>query len=93
MRCGPNLQVRRDAATPARRFLDRKLYTLIFANMDQSAPPRQRTRRITIVALDPSFRVKRGGRKRILTTEIEVPAKVLAPGPSGYRVQATNRML
>lgn len=55
--------------------------------MDQSGPPRQRTRGITIVALDPSFRVKRGGKKRILTTEVEVPAEVLAPGPSGYRVQ------
>jgi hypothetical protein len=58
--------------------------------MDQIAPPRQRTRRITIVALDPSFRVKQGGSKRILTTEVEVPAEVLAPGPSGYRVQVID---
>lgn len=43
-----------------------------------------------IVALDPSFRVKRGGRKRILTAEVEVPAEVLAPGPSGYRVQVID---
>jgi hypothetical protein len=45
-----------------------------------------RTRRLTIVAQDPSIR--RNG--RILTTEVEVPAEELAPGPSGYRVHVID---
>jgi hypothetical protein len=45
--------------------------------MEQNASARQRTRRITIVALDPSFRVKRNGRKRILMTQVDVPAEGL----------------
>ncbi len=44
--------------------------------------PRPRTRTLTIVAQDPS--VKHGN--RVLTTEVEVPAEELTPGPRGYRV-------
>jgi hypothetical protein len=43
---------------------------------------RPHTRKLTIVAQDPSVRV--GG--KILTTEIEIPAEELLPGPRGYRV-------
>jgi hypothetical protein len=54
--------------------------------------PTQRT--LSIIAQDPS--VKIGG--KILTTEVEIPAEMLAPGPTGYRVtvvdyDATNNVL
>jgi hypothetical protein len=44
------------------------------------------THRFTIIAQDPSIRVN----GRILTTEIEVPAEELAPGPCGYRVNVID---
>jgi hypothetical protein len=47
---------------------------------------RPRTRRLTIIAQDPSVRV--GG--RVLTTEVEVPAEEISPGPRGYRVQVVD---
>jgi len=43
-----------------------------------------RTKKRTIVAFDPS--ILRSDGKQILTTEIDVPAEALAPGPRGYRV-------
>lgn len=43
-----------------------------------------RTRKLTIVAQDPSIRTAEG---RILTSQVEVPAEDFAPGPTGYRVQ------
>lgn len=58
--------------------------------MEQKVPARQNTRRVEIVALDPSFRVRRDGKKRILTAQVEVPAEALGPGPSGYRVQVID---
>lgn len=42
-----------------------------------------RTRRLKIIAQDPSIKDKDG---KILTTEVDVPAEEFAPGPSGYRV-------
>jgi hypothetical protein len=50
------------------------------------APPKPRTRRLTIIAQDPSIKVN----GRILTTEVEVPAEEIAPGPRGYRVQVID---
>jgi hypothetical protein len=50
------------------------------------APPRPRNRRLTIIAQDPSIRVD----GRILTTQVEVPAEELAPGPRGYRVHVID---
>lgn len=53
------------------------------------------TRKLTILALDPSVRV--GGEP--LTTQIEIPNEFLQAGPRGYRAQvidfdsATNRLL
>jgi len=44
------------------------------------------TRRLTIVAQDPSVKV--GG--NILTAAIEVPAEQLQPGPCGYRVNVID---
>ncbi len=44
------------------------------------------TRKLTILALDPS--VKRG--KRILRTQIEIPNELLDPGPRGYRVHIVD---
>ncbi len=45
--------------------------------------PSSRTRRLTIIAQDPS--VKRFDGK-ILKTRIDIPAEEVAPGPRGYRV-------
>jgi hypothetical protein len=49
--------------------------------------PRPRNRRLTIIAQDPSVRA---GARKILTTEVEVPAEELAPGPRGYRVHVVD---
>lgn len=45
-----------------------------------------RTRRLTIVAQDPSVRIN----GKILTTEVQIPAEEIAPGPRGYRVQVID---
>lgn len=45
-----------------------------------------RTRKLTIIAQDPSVRV--GG--KILRAQVEVPAEELAPGPWGYRVHVVD---
>jgi hypothetical protein len=44
------------------------------------------TRKLTILALDPS--VKRG--RKILRTRIEIPNESLDPGPAGYRVHIVD---
>ncbi len=46
-----------------------------------------RTRKLRIVAQDPSVRDSDGN---ILTAEIEIPAEELAPGPRGYRVHVVD---
>jgi hypothetical protein len=45
-----------------------------------------RTRKLTIIAQDPSILVK----GRILRTEVEIPAEELQPGPWGYRVHTVD---
>lgn len=45
-----------------------------------------RTRQLTIVAQDPSVRVN----GKILTTQVDIPAEEIAPGPRGYRVQVID---
>lgn len=45
-----------------------------------------RTRKLTIIAQDPSVRV----RGRILRAAVEVPAEEIAPGPWGYRVHTID---
>lgn len=52
--------------------------------MTTSAKPRMR--RLTIVAQDPGVKVN----GQILTTEVEIPAEEIAPGPRGYRVQVID---
>ncbi|HEV2803056.1 MAG TPA: hypothetical protein VGW12_21495 [Pyrinomonadaceae bacterium] len=52
--------------------------------MPTSTPPR--TRKLTIIAQDPSVRANR----RILRARVEVPAEDLAPGPWGYRVHVVD---
>ena len=47
---------------------------------------RPNSRKLTIIAQDPSVRV----RDKILTTEIEIPAEELLPGPRGYRVNVID---
>src|SRR2546423_4188300 len=51
-----------------------------------SSPPKPRTRRLTVIAQDPGVTV----RGKILTTEVEIPAEEVAPGPRGYRVQVVD---
>ena len=50
------------------------------------AVPQLRTRKLTIIAQDPSIRVN----GKILRTEVEIPAEELQPGPWGYRVQTLD---
>ena len=45
-----------------------------------------RTRQLTIIAQDPSVKVN----GKILTTQVEIPAEEIAPGPRGYRVQVID---
>jgi hypothetical protein len=45
-----------------------------------------RTRKLTIIAQDPSIIVD----GKILRTEVEIPAEELQPGPWGYRVQTLD---
>jgi hypothetical protein len=44
------------------------------------------TRKLTIIAQDPSVEI----RGKILTSEVEIPAEQLAPGPCGYRVNVID---
>ena len=44
------------------------------------------TRKLTIIAQDPSVTVK----GKILRTEVEIPAEELQPGPCGYRVHIVD---
>ena len=56
----------------------------------------RRLQKLTIIAQDPSVKIKRrkpGSEKPeevILTTQVEIPAEELAPGPRGYRVQVID---
>ena len=45
------------------------------------------TRKLTIVAQDPSVRMKNG---KILRATIDVPAEEIGPGPRGYRVDVVD---
>ncbi|MGA9770360.1 MAG: hypothetical protein WBV94_15080 [Blastocatellia bacterium] len=55
--------------------------------MSRDYMPQPRTRKMTIIAQDPSVMVNDGRTSRILTAQVDVPAENLAPGPSGHRVQ------
>jgi hypothetical protein len=44
------------------------------------------TQKLTIIAQDPSVRLN----GRVLTTEIEIPAEEILPGPCGYRVRVID---
>ena len=48
--------------------------------------PQPRTRKLTIIAQDPSLVVH----GKILTTEVEIPAEALSRGPCGYRVHVVD---
>lgn len=49
--------------------------------------PLPRTRTLTIIAQDPGVRDENG---RILTTQVEIPAEILSPGPRGHRVHIVD---
>jgi hypothetical protein len=44
------------------------------------------TRRLTIIAQDPSIKID----GRILTAQVDIPAEEVAPGPCGYRVNVID---
>ena len=50
-------------------------------------PPLPRTRRLTILAQDPSLRDANG---KVITARVEVPAEDLGSGPRGYRVHVID---
>jgi hypothetical protein len=56
----------------------------------------RRTQKLTIIAQDPSVRVRRKNPRTnavelaILTAQVDLPAEELAPGPRGYRVQVID---
>jgi hypothetical protein len=52
----------------------------------------RRSQKFTIIAQDPSVTVWDADlrKRRILTTQVEVPAEELAPRPRGYRVQVVD---
>ncbi|HKQ99876.1 MAG TPA: hypothetical protein VJT09_04335 [Pyrinomonadaceae bacterium] len=54
-----------------------------------ASPTLPQTRKLTIIAQDPSIKVrsKRGQAQKILKAEVEIPNELFAPGPTGYRVQ------
>ncbi len=49
--------------------------------------PLSRTRRLTIIAHDPSLRDQKGN---IIKAAVDIPAEDLAPGPRGYRVHVID---
>ena len=54
------------------------------ADTDQPAPKPSRS--LTIIAQDPTVRV----RGRILTARVQVPNEQLSPGPRGYRLHVVD---
>jgi hypothetical protein len=54
--------------------------------------PKPRTRRLTIIAQDPSVKISKPGKKtkHILRATVEIPAEITGPGPRGYRVQVID---
>src|SRR3970040_1697244 len=55
--------------------------------MSEGTTPLPATRRMTVIAQDPSVRRPDG---RVLMARIDVPAEDLLPGPIGYRVQVVD---
>jgi hypothetical protein len=53
--------------------------------MSHSLQPRRQ--KLTILAKDPSVKAANGS---ILTSQVEIPAEELSPGPRGYRVQVVD---
>ena len=54
----------------------------------EGTTPLPATRRMTVIAQDPSITTGRDG--NILMAQIDVPAETLIPGPIGYRVQLVD---
>lgn len=52
--------------------------------------PQRSTRKLTIIAQDPSVLRSRKGPRRILRARVNVPDEVLSPGPTGYRVRVID---
>lgn len=50
-----------------------------------------RTRRLTVIAQDPTIRYQNGPRaKQIVVANLRIPAESLAPGPCGYRLHCID---
>lgn len=52
--------------------------------------PQRSTRKLTIIAQDPSVLGTNKGARRILRAQVNVPDEVLSPGPTGYRVRVVD---
>lgn len=52
--------------------------------------PQRNTRKLTIIAQDPSVMRPGTGHRQIVTAQVDVPDEVLGPGPRGYRVQVID---
>ena len=52
--------------------------------------PQRSTRKLTIIAQDPSVLGTNKGSRRILRAQVNVPDEVLSPGPTGYRVRVVD---
>src|SRR5512138_1703269 len=57
------------------------------APISQGTTPLAATRKISVIAQDPSVKRRDG---TILMAKIDIPAEDLAPGPIGYRVQVVD---
>src|SRR3954463_15821276 len=54
--------------------------------IDRTTVPYYPTRKLTILAMDPSVRDK----NKVLRTQIEIPNEALDAGPKGYRVHVID---
>ena len=52
--------------------------------------PQRSTRKLTIIAQDPSVLGTSKGSRKILRARVNVPDEVLSPGPTGYRVKVID---
>jgi hypothetical protein len=52
--------------------------------------PQRSTRKLTIIAQDPSVLTSATGSRKILRARAVVPDEVLSPGPTGYRVKVVD---
>jgi hypothetical protein len=86
----PRTKAKRDRRAPGngskRRGALGKRWAPNGGGSDRATAGLPNTWRLTIIAQDPSVRI----RERILTAQVEIPAEELLPGPCGYRVNVID---